>query len=82
MATKEKEKGRDEITFEITEHLGVINAYPTGWNKELNLVSWNGNAPKFDIRDWDTSHEHMSKGITLHVEEMRKIKAFMADREV
>lgn len=45
--------GDREVTFEITEHLGVIAAYSTGWKKELNIVSWNGGAPKYDIRDWD-----------------------------
>ena len=44
---------RDQITFEIKEHIGVLCVYHTGWKKELNLVSWNGNAPKYDIRDWD-----------------------------
>ena len=48
--------GREQITFEITEHIGVLCVYHTGWKKELNLVSWNGNAPKNDIRDWDPDH--------------------------
>ena len=56
---------RDQITFEIKEHIGVLCVYHTGWKKELNLVSWNGNAPKYDIRDWDPDHERMSRGITL-----------------
>lgn len=28
-----------------------------GWRKELNLVSWNGRPPKFDLRDWAPDHE-------------------------
>ena len=66
-------EGDREVTFEITEHLGVIAAYSTGWKKELNIVSWNGGAPKYDIRDWDPEHEHMSRGITLHEKEMRLV---------
>ena len=42
------------ITFEIKEHLGVIAEFDNGWNKELNIISWNGNTPKYDIRDWDS----------------------------
>ena len=38
--------GREQITFEIKEHIGVLCVYHTGWKKELNLVSWNGNAPE------------------------------------
>ena len=49
-----------DVTFEITEPIGVIANYATGWKKEINLVSWNGGAPKYDIRDWDPDHEHMS----------------------
>ena len=49
------------FTFEIREHLGVIARYESGWRKELNLVSWNGGAPKYDVRDWDPHHERMSR---------------------
>ena len=61
------------ITFEIREHLGTIARYGTGWNKELNLISWNGGTPKFDIRDWDEHHEKPSRGVTLSQWEMRKM---------
>lgn len=59
----------DDFSFEIKEHIGVIGTYPTGWKKEINLVEWNGNPAKLDIRDWDPRHEHMSRGITLRREE-------------
>ena len=48
--------GKD-IQFEITQHLGNLSApSEKGWTKELNLVSWNGGAPKYDIRDWSEDH--------------------------
>ena len=62
-----------EISFDIVEQLGVITSYSTGWCKELNLVSWNGGTPKYDIRDWAPDHEHMSRGVTLHEKEMRTV---------
>lgn len=61
------------ISYEVKEHLGVIAEYNSGWNKELNLISWNGAAPKYDIRDWDETHTHMSKGITLFEGEMQTL---------
>ena len=73
---------RNEIEFTIKEKIGVIKPYPTGWNRELNLVSWNGNPVTYDIRDWDPEHEHMSRGITLRPDEMRKILRLLEDREV
>ena len=45
-----------DFAFNIKEHIGVINTYSTGWSKELNLVEWNGNNARFDIRDWEPSH--------------------------
>lgn len=62
-----------EITFEIIEHIGVLAHNSTGWKKELNLVRWNDGAPKYDIREWDPDHEHMSRGVTLHDKEMQTI---------
>ena len=76
------ENARTEIEFEITEKIGVIKAYPTGWNKELNLVAWNGNPAKYDIRDWSPGHEHMSRGVTLHPDEMRKVLKLLDERAV
>lgn len=66
-----------EFAFNIKEHIGVINTYPTGWRKELNLVEWNGNNAKFDIRDWEPSHEHMSRGITLREEEAKALSGLI-----
>lgn len=55
----------DSIKFEIIKHFGVISSEKSGWNKELNLVSWNGRNPKLDVRDWAPGHEKMGKGVTL-----------------
>ena len=67
------------ITKDIRKHLGVVTSTTRGrkegdtWLKEVNLVSWNGNAPKIDIRDWDESHERCGKGITLTESEAREV---------
>ncbi|NLD19156.1 MAG: hypothetical protein GX663_02775 [Clostridiales bacterium] len=70
-----------DVTFEITEAIGVIAEYPTGWSKEINLVAWNGGAPKYDIRDWDPDHEHMSRGITLKEEELNQLLSLLENRK-
>ena len=64
-----------EIKYEITSHLATMSTSAKGWTKELNLVSWNGAAPKYDIRDWSPDHSKMGKGVTLSVDEMRELKA-------
>ena len=60
-----------EIKYEIIEELGVLAESAKGWTKELNLISWNGGAPKYDIRDWAPEHEKMGKGVTLTDEEAK-----------
>ena len=64
-----------EIKFEITDHLATLSTSPKGWTKELNLVSWNGAAAKYDIRDWSPDHSKMGKGVTLSADEMKELKA-------
>lgn len=63
-----------ELKFEITEHIAVLSESSKGWTKELNLISWNGREPKYDIRDWAPNHEKMGKGVTITKEELDKLK--------
>ena len=67
-----------DFKFDIVEHLGVISENSKGWTKELNLVSWNGARPKFDLRDWAPDHEKMGKVITLSNEEFEALKDLMS----
>ncbi|PRX32554.1 hypothetical protein BX659_104103 [Orenia metallireducens] len=62
------------IKYEIIEKVGEISESPKGWIKELNLISWNGRAPKYDLRDWAPDHEKMGKGITLSKEELKSLR--------
>lgn len=65
MANINNGRQNGEVEFNIIERIGVIETQANGWNKEVNIVSWNGGQPKYDIREWDANHERMSKGITL-----------------
>ena len=66
-----------EIEYEIIKKIGVLSTSASGWAKELNLISWNGRDPKYDIRDWSADHEKMSKGVTLSEEELSALKEFL-----
>jgi hypothetical protein len=70
-----------EITFEIKETIGVLSESAKGWTKELNLISWNGREPKYDIREWDPEHVKMGKGLTFTMEELAALKALLEDLE-
>jgi len=62
------------IKYEIKETVGKVSENAKGWTKELNLISWNDREPKFDLRDWDTEHAKMGKGVTLSKEELIELR--------
>lgn len=56
-----------DIKFEIKKDLGSI-----GGKKKLTYTAWNGNAPKFDIRDW-YENGNAGKGVTLDKAELESL---------
>lgn len=66
-----------DFKYEITQELGVLSESKSGWKRELNLISWNGADPKFDIRDWSPDHEKMGKGVSLNPDEVDKLKKIL-----
>lgn len=66
-----------EFKYEITQELGVLSESKSGWKREINLISWNGASPKYDIRDWSPDHEKMGKGISLNADEISKLKKIL-----
>lgn len=72
---------KTEISFEIIETLGVLSTSTKGWTKELNLISWNGREPKYDLREWSPEHDKMGKGVTLSKEELDALKGILEKRK-
>ena len=65
-------KNTNEITMEITKKIGKV-----GEKMQLNMISWNGAAPKYDLRNWYTDKngvEKYAKGITMTHEELMELK--------
>ena len=69
-----------EISFKLLDRVGLIAVTPTGWNKELNVVSWNGGDAKYDIRDWSPEHDRMSKGMTLREDELKGLHNLLLEK--
>jgi hypothetical protein len=63
-----------DINFEIIKKIGTLSKSNKGWEKQLNLISWNECEPKYDLRDWSPDGKKMSKGITLSKEELSALK--------
>ncbi len=71
-----------EKKYEIKKEIGVISEGSKGWRKEINLVSWYGREPKYDIRDWAEGHKDMGKGITLSEDEVRGLRVSLGQLEL
>ena len=71
-----------EIKYEIKEELGVLSESAKGWTKELNLISWNAGAPKYDLRDWSSEHDKMGKGITLSSDELKSLRDLLNNMDI
>lgn len=71
-----------EIKYEIVERIAVLGQRPKGWERQLNLISWNDAEPKYDIRDWSPDGTRMGKGISLSREELSNLKGILEDLEL
>lgn len=58
-----------EIQYEIVKEIAVLSTGDSGYTKEINLISWTGKEPKYDIRSFSPNREKCGKGITLNADE-------------
>ena len=65
-----------EIKYEVVQRIAVLSQRPRGWERQLNLISWN------DIRDWSPDGTRMGKGISLSGEELAILKGILEDLEL
>ena len=72
----------DDFSFNIVDSLGTFSKSKSGWTTELNLVSWGGREPKYDIRSWSPDHNKMGKGVTLTKEELIELKKLLDQTEI
>lgn len=71
-----------EIKYEVVQRIAVLSQRPRGWERQLNLISWNDGEPKYDIRDWSPDGSRMAKGISLTEEELKTLKDILNDMEL
>ena len=50
-----------EIQYEIVKEIAVLSKGDSGYTKEINLISWNGREPKYDIRSFSPNREKCGK---------------------
>lgn len=62
------------VTWKVIEEIAVLYVSQSGWAKELNMVSWNGDEPKYDVRWWNPTKTRIGKGFTFTPEELGLLK--------
>lgn len=56
----------EDFKFEITKkRIAVLSTNKSGWTVELNMVSYNGREPKYDIRNWSPDHKKKKKWVKV-----------------
>lgn len=72
---------KQEITYTLVQKLCVLEE-KGAWNLEFNVVSWNGEEPKYDIRPWNADHSRCGKGITLTEENLKRLVNYCEQAQV
>ena len=71
-----------EFKFEVKKNIGQLSEGRSGWTRQVNMVSWNENPAKLDIRDWAPENTKMSKGISLTYEEASILREIFNEIEL
>ena len=71
-----------EFKYEIVERIAVLSQSANGWERQLNLISWNDREPKYDIRDWAPDGVKMGQGISLSHDELAILKGILSEMEI
>lgn len=60
------------FSYKIIKHISTLseNQYES---KQVNIISYNNDSPKIDIRKWSNNNGNMSKGIALNYEEWQEL---------
>ena len=70
-----------EIKYEIIQRIAVLSQRPRGWERQLNLISWNDAEPKYDLRDWSPDGSRMGKGISMTKAELATLRGILDEME-
>lgn len=73
-------------SYDIIKTIGAINertdAEGITWIKELNIMSWNGQQPLYDLREWTADRKIMRKGMRLNRDELKALQQLLNNEEL
>ena len=72
---------KKNFEFELVEHIATLSMEGEPL-KELNIISFNGNPAKYDVRNWQfkDGKKVMLKGIALSLAEAKALKKALNER--
>lgn len=72
----------EKFTYEITRPISVLSQRGN-LTMELNLISYDGKDPVFDLRKWRTTNEgrRMQKGVTMTRDELLALRDVLITME-
>ncbi|MGQ7530687.1 hypothetical protein ACTGYW_00560 [Streptococcus suis] len=73
-------KSGKKFDYEIRQKILNFGANKAGWEKQLNLVSYDQKEPVFDIRRW-SPNGNMSKGVTLNKQEFGMLCEYIIENQ-
>lgn len=65
------------MEYEVIKRLGILEGNPEGFHIEVNIISWDGNPPKLDIRKWNA--DRMNRGLSLSTDGLKKLREILKD---
>ena len=69
-----------EFKYDVLAELGIIEA-GTNYDIIAKIISWNGKEPKLDIRKWNKEDGKMSKGISISLDCVDRLKEVLNNVE-
>ena len=71
---------KKNVKYEIVKHFGIISKQKS-YQKEVNLISWDGREPVFDIRNFRINKDggkQAMRGITVEKDDLHALKDILS----
>lgn len=65
------------MKYKIIKRLGVLEGKEDGFHVEANIIAWDDNLPKLDLRKWNGNKP--SKGFCLSEAGLEKLREMLKD---
>ncbi len=69
-----------ELSYEVIRPIGIISE-KNNYKKEVNLISWNGRTPVYDIRGFRVGSDgkkYPLKGISMSITDLGALKKILS----